>query len=89
MSSRSPTTERRVQDALSEAGIASPVLDLSDSTRTAREAAMAIGCTVSQIAKSLVFRSASGYSILVIASGVNRVNEERFADFAGEAVECA
>jgi prolyl-tRNA editing enzyme YbaK/EbsC (Cys-tRNA(Pro) deacylase) len=50
---------------------------------------MAIGCTVSQIAKSLVFRSASGYSILVIASGVNRVNEERFADFAGEAVECA
>lgn len=50
---------------------------------------MAIGCTVSQIAKSLVFRSASGDSVLVIASGANRVNEERITHFVGEPVERA
>src|SRR6478672_8912266 len=81
MTSRSPTTEPRFQDALNEAGIVSPILDLRDSTRTAREAAMAIGCTVAEIAKSLVFRSASGDPVLVIASGANRVNEARIADF--------
>jgi len=54
------------------------------STRTAVEAASAIGCEVAQIAKSLIFRGAtSGDPLLVIASATNRVDEKRVAEAAG------
>lgn len=77
----------RVQSALDAAGIEARVVELSASTRTAAEAAAAIGCTVAQIAKSLVFRGAeSGDAILVIASGTNRVNEKTLAQHAGEPI---
>lgn len=79
----------RVQDALQCAGIATTILELSESTRTAAEAAGAIGCELAQIAKSLVFRSASGSPILVIASGRNRVDENRLAGMVGEPIERA
>jgi prolyl-tRNA editing enzyme YbaK/EbsC (Cys-tRNA(Pro) deacylase) len=59
-------------------------------TRTAEDAARAIGCTVAQIAKSLVFKSAlSARPILVIASGINRVNEKTIAALVGEPIEKA
>ena len=75
----------RVQSALDAAGIEARVVELSASARTAAEAAAAIGCSVAQIAKSLVFRGAeSGEAILVIASGTNRVNEKKVAEYAGE-----
>jgi prolyl-tRNA editing enzyme YbaK/EbsC (Cys-tRNA(Pro) deacylase) len=46
-------------------------------TRTAQEAAAAVGCDVAQICKSLVFRLAEGgRPLLVITSGANRVDEE-------------
>jgi prolyl-tRNA editing enzyme YbaK/EbsC (Cys-tRNA(Pro) deacylase) len=62
-------------------------VELPDSTRTAIEAANAIGCTVAQIVKSLVFRGAvSGKAILIEASGVNRVNEKAVAQIIGEAI---
>src|SRR5260370_17170215 len=51
---------------------------------SAAEAAAAIGCTVAQIAKSLVFRAASGRAVLVIASGANRVDETKIAAAIGE-----
>ena len=77
----------RVQSALDAAGIEARVVELSASTRTAAEAAAAIGCSVAQIAKSLVFRGAeSGEAILVIASGTNRVNEKKVAEHAGEPI---
>jgi len=80
----------RVQSALDAAGIEARVVELSASTRTAAEAAAAIGCSVAQIAKSLVFRGAeSGDAILVIASGTNRVNEKRVAEHAGESISKA
>lgn len=67
---------RRVQRALAAAGIAARVVELPHSTRTASDAAAAIGCRVEQIAKSVVFRRAdSGRPVLVIASGTNRVDE--------------
>jgi hypothetical protein len=44
------------------------------------------GCTVGQIAKSLVFQSASGTPVLVIASGAYRVDEAKIATLAGEAI---
>ena len=52
------------------------MLEFDASTRTAADAAAAIGCTVAQIAKSLVFRAEdSSRAVLVVASGVNRVDE--------------
>lgn len=62
------------------------VLELEESTRTAEDAAAAVGCTLAQIAKSLVFRSASGRSVLVIASGANRVDEKKAAAHLGEKI---
>src|SRR6185436_20612944 len=59
----------KVQAAL---GPAFQVLEFEGSTRTSQDAAAAIGCTVAEIAKSLIFKSASGRPVLVIASGVNR-----------------
>jgi prolyl-tRNA editing enzyme YbaK/EbsC (Cys-tRNA(Pro) deacylase) len=76
-----------VQSALDAAGIEARIVELSASARTAAEAAAAVGCSVAQIAKSLVFRGAeSGDAILVIASGTNRVNEKKIAEHAGEAI---
>ena len=78
---------QRVQDALKALGFANQVVELPDSTRTAVEAAQAVGCRVEQIVKSLVFKGAlSGKPILVIACGANRVDEKRLAELAGEAV---
>ncbi|MGE4423061.1 MAG: YbaK/EbsC family protein [Pseudodesulfovibrio sp.] len=66
---------QRVQDFLSKEGDDFDVRELASSTRTARDAADSIGCTVAQIAKSLVFREgATDEPILVVASGVNRVD---------------
>lgn len=82
---------RRVQDALIERGYQDcTVLELADSTRTAQEAADAIGCTLAQIVKSLIFEGVeSGNPILVLASGVNRVNEKALARLAGEPIRRA
>jgi len=79
---------QRVQDALSEAGLSSRVRELPASTRTAQEAAAAVGCGVAQIAKSLVFRGqVSGSPVLVITSGAHRVNEARLGERLAEPVE--
>ncbi len=68
MKPASATSALKVQAVL---GPRFAVLEFDAGTRTADEAAAAIGCTVAEIAKSLVFRSASGRSVLVIASGAN------------------
>ncbi len=73
----------KVQAALGERFA---VLEFDASTRTAEDAAAAIGCTVAQIAKSLVFRSGSGRAVLVVASGVNRVDEKKVAALIGEPI---
>jgi prolyl-tRNA editing enzyme YbaK/EbsC (Cys-tRNA(Pro) deacylase) len=63
------------------------VLEFDAGTRTAAEAATAIGCSIAEIAKSLVFRAdPSGRAVLVIASGVNRVDEAKVAALVGEAI---
>ena len=74
----------KVQAALGERF---EVLEFSATTRTAADAAAAIGCTVAQIAKSLIFRAAaSNRPVLVIASGANRVDEAKVAEAVGEAI---
>jgi prolyl-tRNA editing enzyme YbaK/EbsC (Cys-tRNA(Pro) deacylase) len=76
---------QKVQAALYARSFTNQVVELPDSTRTAVEAAAAAGCTVGQIAKSLVFAGkTSGQALLVIASGSNRVDEKRLAALAGE-----
>ncbi len=77
----------RVQAVLAAHGYSFEVQELDRSTRTAVEAAAAIGCAVAQIAKSVIFRAAeSGRSVLVIASGANRVDEVAVAALLGEAL---
>jgi len=66
---------KRVQGFLLAKGFSFEVHELPSSSRTAQEAADSIGCSVAQIAKSLVFKEMeSGLPILVIASGSNRVD---------------
>lgn len=78
---------RRVQDAITQRGFEFQVRAFPDSTRTAEEAAAAVGCVVGQIAKSLVFRGRdSGKAVLVIASGANRVDEKAVAALIGEKI---
>jgi prolyl-tRNA editing enzyme YbaK/EbsC (Cys-tRNA(Pro) deacylase) len=75
MSAGLSRSAQRVQDFLTKQGDDFNVRELASSTRTARDAADSIGCTVAQIAKSLVFREGTtGEPILVVASGVNRVD---------------
>jgi prolyl-tRNA editing enzyme YbaK/EbsC (Cys-tRNA(Pro) deacylase) len=60
-----------------------------EGTKTAEDAARAIGCEVGQIVKSLVF-VADGEPVLALTSGANRVDTERLAELAGaEAVRRA
>jgi prolyl-tRNA editing enzyme YbaK/EbsC (Cys-tRNA(Pro) deacylase) len=80
-------TAQRVQDALTALGVASQVVELPASTRSAAEAAQAIGCRVEQIAKSLVFRGLStDRPVHAIVSGANRVDEERPGELIAEVV---
>lgn len=76
----------RFAAALAALDLDNRVVRFDETTRTAAEAAAAIGCTVSQIAKSLVFKTAlTERPVLVIASGTNRVDEKRVAELlAGE-----
>ena len=62
------------------------VLEFDAGTRTAEDAATAIGCKVAEIAKSLVFRAASGRPVLVVASGVHRVDEKTVSALVGEPI---
>ncbi len=81
---------KRVEDALLQAGLSPDVQELPASTRTAVEAADAVGCDVGQIAKSLIFRGrTSGRPYLVITSGANRVDLAMVGDLVGEPLEMA
>jgi Cys-tRNA(Pro) deacylase len=77
---------QRVQVALAAHGVATVVTEYDVPARTSAEAAAVLGCEVAQIAKSLVFRAASGRPVLVIASGANRVDEAKVAARVGEAI---
>ncbi|HMC38908.1 MAG TPA: YbaK/EbsC family protein [Acidimicrobiales bacterium] len=81
---------RRVAEELRRLGMATTVKTMPDSTRTAGEAAAAIGCDVAQIVKSLVFRAVEGDEpVLVLMPGDLRVDEGRLAEVVGGPVERA
>jgi prolyl-tRNA editing enzyme YbaK/EbsC (Cys-tRNA(Pro) deacylase) len=75
----------RVVEALRAAGLEADIRDMSASTRTAEEAAAAIGTTVPRIVKSLVFL-ADGEPVLALVSGTNRLDVERFGQALGRTV---
>ena len=62
------------------------MLEFEASTRTSQDAATALGCTVAEIAKSLIFKAADGRPVLVIASGVNRIDEAKLHDLLGQEI---
>ncbi len=75
-----PAASQRVAAALAERGVAAEIRRFPDGTRTAADAAAAIGCAVAAIAKSLIFRAEPGSRpVLAIASGANRVDEAALA----------
>jgi prolyl-tRNA editing enzyme YbaK/EbsC (Cys-tRNA(Pro) deacylase) len=79
---------QRVQEILKSYGLQTEVVEFADTTRTAQEAANAIGCDVAQIAKSLIFRGKqSEKPVLVIASGKNKVDENKIQLLIGEGIE--
>ena len=81
---------QKVQVALRTLGFPHEVIELSQTTRSAAEAAQAIGCKVEEIAKSLIFKGKrTNKAILVIASGPNRVNEKKISEFLSEPVKMA
>ncbi len=76
---------QKVQDYIKENKIESVVKELPDSTRTAQDAADAVGCTQAQIAKSLVFMDKhEDEPVLVIASGANRVSLKKVTAATGK-----
>ncbi|HVA91246.1 MAG TPA: YbaK/EbsC family protein [Chloroflexota bacterium] len=79
---------QRVYDALQARGLEPEIVEFSESTRTAEEAARAIGTTVERIVKSLVF-SAGDRTILALVSGGNRVAVARLAAVLGVPVRRA
>ena len=80
----------RVAEELRRLGISADIKEMPDSTRSASEAAAAIGCAASEIVKSLVFRAVdSDDPVLVLAPGSARVDESKLAAEVGEPVEQA
>jgi prolyl-tRNA editing enzyme YbaK/EbsC (Cys-tRNA(Pro) deacylase) len=90
MSESLSASAQKVQESLRGLGMNCQVVELPGSTRTAADAASAVGCRVEQIAKSIIFQGkTSGKPVMVIASGSNRVNEKRLRDLISEPVKKA
>ena len=80
-------TSLRIQTLLTEAGVPAQVVEFDEPTRTSAEAALALGCSVGEIAKSIVFRmKSSGKALIVITSGDNRVSEKKVEQIIGEPI---
>ncbi|HEY2597966.1 MAG TPA: YbaK/EbsC family protein [Candidatus Dormibacteraeota bacterium] len=75
----------RFEAWLADSGVGIAVKQFPAGTRTAVDAANAIGCEVGQIVKSLVF-VAAGTPVVALVSGANRLDERRLAAVAGEPV---
>jgi prolyl-tRNA editing enzyme YbaK/EbsC (Cys-tRNA(Pro) deacylase) len=81
---------KRVQEALDKSGLSLEIVELPQSTRTAQEAADAVGGELGQIVKSLIFRgSDSNKPYLVLVSGHNRADLELVGQLVGESVRMA
>jgi prolyl-tRNA editing enzyme YbaK/EbsC (Cys-tRNA(Pro) deacylase) len=83
-----PRSARRVRDALIALELDADIHRLANSTRTAPEAAAAVGCELGAIVKSLVFRGIESHApVLALVSGDNRADEHLIEAAIGEHVE--
>jgi prolyl-tRNA editing enzyme YbaK/EbsC (Cys-tRNA(Pro) deacylase) len=90
MSHKLSASAQKVQDVLNACGFICQIVELPDSTRSAQDAAQAIGCQIGQIVKSLIFKGKQTHKpILVLASGSNRVNEKKLKKLVSEPVKKA
>ena len=81
---------KSVQDILNQKGLQCKVLELPSSTRTATDAAASIGCDVSQIVKSLIFKTKKTEKpVLILASGSNQVDVKVIASHIDEKISKA
>jgi prolyl-tRNA editing enzyme YbaK/EbsC (Cys-tRNA(Pro) deacylase) len=76
---------RRVYDALRARGVEPPIREFPAGTRTAADAAAAIGTGVERIVKSLAF-AAGDEVVIVLASGINRVDTARLGQLVGRPI---
>ncbi|WP_371168905.1 YbaK/EbsC family protein [Aliiroseovarius sp. 2305UL8-7] len=75
----------RVKRALLDLGIDTDIREMSDGTRTATDAANAVGCEIDQIAKSIIFKGVqSGHVILFLTAGGNQVDTGKASALADE-----
>jgi prolyl-tRNA editing enzyme YbaK/EbsC (Cys-tRNA(Pro) deacylase) len=74
---------RRVQAAIEANALPAEIKILSESAKTARDAARGLGIDVGQIASSLIFKLPNGAPLLIITSGRHRVDTERVATDLG------
>lgn len=80
----------KVQNRLKELGFSYQIKQLPASTKSAKQAAEVAGCSIGQIAKSLIFKGKrSGKPFLIIVSGSNRANEDKIKEIVKEPVEKA
>jgi Cys-tRNA(Pro) deacylase len=72
----------KVKEAATDLGLDVNIVEFSETTRTAQEAATAIGCDVAQIVKSLLF-IVDGEPVMALVSGSNRLDERKLAQLRG------
>ncbi|GJM41461.1 MAG: aminoacyl-tRNA deacylase [Ardenticatenaceae bacterium] len=75
-------SSQKVADAAQELGLAIEIKTFEKTTRSAQEAADAIGCELAQIVKSLCF-SVNGEPIMALVSGKNQLDERKLATLCG------
>jgi Cys-tRNA(Pro) deacylase len=73
---------QKVVDAAQELGLSIEVVEFEQTTRTAADAAAAIGCEVAQIVKSLCF-SVNDRPVMALVSGANQLDERKLAALCG------
>lgn len=84
METNLPDSVQRVADLLRELGHDREVVMLPSTGKTSAEAAASLGCDVAHIAKSIVFRRlADDAAVMVVASGADRVDEDKVAAQTG------
>lgn len=78
------SSSTRVRDFLLSQNARADIITLPSACRTSQQAADALGCSVAQIAKSVIFRNAdTDTPVLIVASGVNRVDVDKVQSALG------
>lgn len=81
---------KRVEQAAIALGLRIDVTRMTESTRTAEDAAFACGCDVKQIVKSLIFEGSESRELkLILVSGAHGLNQDAISKLVGERLDKA